>query len=359
MNQTGHGAIAAMAVNVLKQDGGAPELVGLLKEKLQTCLIGSWIPDLPYSKLGSGFTDNHIFKIFPYQPEPGKPDDSQYFVVSEKKLLDSLGSRAMVGFISGKLDKKWWDTPYKADPSPGKHLANRAMAVSIAIKDILIMGDEELAKKVPGEVNIGQPMELFHPAHAALFFFMLSHFSADCCMPCHCDHRDLFSSPPKGTPTMEKKTYLHCAMEEQWGDELGKEFTFDGLKGASVSTPRDPQTFLDAAGRAFQRVDIKLADFPNPIPDIKAKDIWSEMVTVCRGSFALANLMVPASDYGFPKRDAKGKMVDSEDPRITFDQAFSKPGRPSFPEITKVVLHDAVLNTAMLWKSIWRKFKEK
>ena len=43
---------------------------GLVKPSVKAAAIGAWLPDLQDSKLGSGDTDNHVFKMAPYGNNP-------------------------------------------------------------------------------------------------------------------------------------------------------------------------------------------------------------------------------------------------------------------------------------------------
>ena len=92
------------------------------------------------------------------------------------------------------LEDEWWDQPYKADPQPGQHLANRTMSLCTTLTDLLILGDREVAPLVPGRVSFANQLDDEARSSAeqiATYFFNLSHFVADSCQPCHCDARKL------------------------------------------------------------------------------------------------------------------------------------------------------------------------
>ena len=65
------------------------------------------------------------------------------------------------------------------------------------------------------------------------------------------------------------------------------------------------------------------------IPSLpKGRDVWLEMVDVCRASFALASIVAPPAKYGYGDTKARARF-------------------------------DAVLNTAMVWKNVWQALGKK
>jgi hypothetical protein len=85
--------------------------------------------------------------------------------------------------------------------------------------------------------------------------------------------------------------------------------------------------------------------FKNEVPDLaEDADVWKEIIMMCRGSFALSCIVNPlTTPYDI---DQKGKKFTDID------------GTTLLKEIDAVVLHDAVLSIAMIWKSIWSKFAD-
>jgi hypothetical protein len=84
------------------------------------------------------------------------------FIVIKKDLLAKLGEhRMMYQFLKKDLvlEDSWWNKPYKAEPHPGQHLANRAMSLAITLIDLLILGDQEVAQLVPGTVGFAQSLD--------------------------------------------------------------------------------------------------------------------------------------------------------------------------------------------------------
>lgn len=162
---------------------------------MKTAAIGAWLPDLGDAKPGSGSTDNHVLKMMPY----AKPDRAR-FVVKKEDLLRSLGRGREVGaFLKNDrtLSATWWNRAYRADPHPGKHLANRAMAVATTAVDLLLFGNDQVARALERESSLTTELskdEQTRAEQVALHLFMLSHFVADATMPCHCDGRVLTSS---------------------------------------------------------------------------------------------------------------------------------------------------------------------
>jgi len=337
MNQRTHAWIAIRAIKLLEEEGSVKDLVNLLKPFTQEASIGAWIPDKRDAKLGSAQTQNHVFKIGPYK---GLDVLKSRFVVDKKKMLKSLGpERLASGFIekhNALLDEKWWSNPYKADPPPGKHLANRAMALDINSIDLLILGDPNVQKLVPGRIDFIDKMSnetRTKQGQVALFFFMLSHFIADSMMPCHCDERDL-SDYANG---------LHEELETHWSKKVGPYFDEKNLLNSSYAD----DDILSEAGKVDAKFGIT---FKKTVPKTQAKDIWEEVVLLCRASFAIASIIAPYSTYPYKPNDKKlGK----------FDDLYNKDqaGKDLLTELDKVVIHDSVLNVAMVWKDIWLKFK--
>lgn len=329
MDQRTHAWIALRAMALLEDEKKSKNLVALLKPNAKRAAIGAWIPDLADAKRGGCKTENHVLKIAPFDKDKG-----QWFVVRKDKLLKGLGkARKMYDYLDAdtSLDAAWWKTSYKGIANPGQHLANRAMALSIAIVDQLILGDPKVDCLIPGDIDFIDnldPKALTSCAQAALYFLMLSHFVADACMPCHCDKRDL-SDYGNG---------LHKQMEKNWAKLVGPEFDKDTLLGPKCS----PKDILNKAKDVSDRAGIS---FGKDIPDIKSTDVWLEVISLCRASFAVASIVAPPAAYAY---DAKGQ-------RAPFREVFPKSDPKKLSEFNAVVLHDAVLNTAMIWKHVWNK----
>jgi hypothetical protein len=335
MNQRTHAWIAIRAIKLLEDEGSVPDLLKLLKPFTQQAAIGAWLPDKRDAKLGSAGTQNHVFKIGLYDGNL-----KSRFVVKKDKMLMFLGETRLTSWViikySNVLDDQWWSQSYKADPPPGMHLANRAMALSICNIDQLILGDKDVQAWLPGRIdfidNIQESIKTT-PGHSALFFFMLSHFIADSLMPCHCDERDL-SDYDGG---------LHKELEAHWSKKIGNQFEEKELINSSL----DNDQILKIASDVDSKFNIQ---FTNKVPIIESDDIWEEVVLLCRGSFALSSIIAPPSKYPYkPKTQVK----------TCFEDLFEKDqyGEDLLSDLDKVVMHDAVLNVAMVWKYIWKKFK--
>src|SRR5512147_3009988 len=128
MNQRTHAWIAVRAIALLADQDQNKEMVKMLSPHARRAAIGAWIPDLADAKRGGGQTQHHVLKNLPYDGA-----DKKRFVAPKDVLLDRLaGGVATKAFLAGDdvLSKKWWSTPFKAHPSPGQHVANRAMGLS-------------------------------------------------------------------------------------------------------------------------------------------------------------------------------------------------------------------------------------
>jgi hypothetical protein len=332
MKQRTHTWLAIRAIALLDDANTAPDLVKLLKPHVKSAAIGSWIPDLADAKKGSGDIDNHVFKMKPYTG-PGKAR----FVKNKQNTLRALGSsRLMPQFIRDRgdeLDNDWWETAYKAEPSPGEHLANRAMALTTTLIDQLILGDSKVAALVPGTVRFASnldPNARSRSEEVSTYFFMLSHFVADSCQPLHCDARTM-AGYGNG---------IHKQLEQHWNRIIGTYFDKKKLFENSDS----PHTVLKRAREIDQNTGIQ---FSNDIPDIIAKDTWLEILSVCRASFAISSILVPPAVIPYGSRK-----------HTTFDEVFNGAGVDVhlLEELDQTVLHDAVLNIAIMWKEVWTKF---
>lgn len=335
MNQRTHAWIAIRAIKLLEDEDQSGRLVNLLKPFTQEAAIGAWIPDKRDAKLGGAQTQNHIFKIGLYD-KSGK----SRFIISRKKLSKRLGAERLVTGLINKytdiLDSDWWKKAYKADPSPGKHLANRAMALTINNIDMLILGNSTVQALVPGRVAFIDklPQEIRCPeGQVALFFFMLSHFVADSMMPCHCDERDL-SDYDNG---------LHMELEGEWSKKVGTYFKESNLTQAGLND----ENILAKSTEVDGKFGI---NFQNYVPEMKSDDVWEEIVMICRASFALASIIAPPDNWAY--KPAPQKMAPFED---LFEQ--DQKGKDLLEEINRVIIHDAVLNVAIIWKYIWNKFQ--
>lgn len=330
MEQRTHTWLAIRTVALMDDLGQAPGLVRILKPFLKTTAIGAWIPDMSSARKGYGDIDNHVLKMEPYEG-----DQIDRFTVRKKKLLKLLGTnRLMHRYLNTKTkpDSKWWGKPYRADPPPGQHLANCAMTISAMLTDLLILGNPVVAKHVPGETSFAKnldPNARSTPEQIATYFFMLSHFVADSCMPCHCDAR-ILSGYSRG---------LHKELEEHWSKKIGTFFDKKKLLKTTVT----PKKIIEKA----KNVDTKfgITSFPTSIPNLKANDVWKEIINICRGSYAVANTIAPPDKY--PPRTRK---------LAKFTNLFEDEDDEDLKELDKMVIHDSVLNIAIVWKDVWQTF---
>ena len=334
MKQEAHAWIAIRAVDLLDSDPQTKELAKLLKPHVHKAAIGAWLPDLNDAKLGGSQVANHCFKLEPYT-STYIPDR---FVVSKADMRKKLKTcRLTRKFIDdwgdSVLDAAWWSAPYKATPPPGKHIANRAMSISVALIDLLLFGDDAVAAHVPRDIDFATDLvaeERSTEEMVALWLFYLSHFVADAVMPCHCDARRL-SSYTNGR--------LHRKLEEHWSGLVSSDFSDDNILSGNYSS----QDCLQAARNVDGVVGLS---FPSSIPKFKEKDVWTELVNVCRGSFAIASIIAPPDSYPYDGQH-----------RPSYDDLFAGAnGQQLLDDVDRTCLHDAVLNVAMVWKHIWRKF---
>ncbi|MHC4435454.1 MAG: hypothetical protein ACYTBS_26795 [Planctomycetota bacterium] len=334
MNQRTHAWIAVRTIALLEDSGKDKNLVKLLKPHAAKAAIGAWIPDLQDAKRGGGKTENHIFKIGPYK---GIKALKERFITTKADMLDRLGSaRLMRDYIDDNKSLKtaWWNKPYKGDvKKPGQHLANRAMALSVMMQDLLIMGEDTVDKLLPGKVSFAKHIDKHartQQEQVALYFFMLSHFVADACMPCHSDVRRL-AGYSRG---------LHNKLESEWSKLVGTRFDKKKLLPASLSI--SPNQILKNARDVDSKFDNM--SFAKAIPNLVAGDVWLEVINICRGSFAVASIIVSPKKYPYAgKKNAP------------FATVFGNADSQKFKAMSKMVMHDAVLNNAIIWRHIWKK----
>lgn len=333
MNQRTHAWIAVRTIALLEDGKKDKNLVKLLKPHAGKAAIGAWIPDLADAKRGGAKTENHIFKIMPY-----KGKDKERFIARKHDTLDRLGEkRLMHEYIDTDTSLKpaWWDKPYRGDiKKPGQHLANRSMALSVMMLDLLIMGDNTVDKLLPGKVSFAKYIDKnarTQEEQVALYFFMLSHFVADSCMPCHADGRYL-AGYSRG---------LHNKLESEWSKLVGTKFDKSKMLPASMSV--SPDEILKESRKVDEKFD-NIPFKPKSIPNMVAGDVWLEIINVCRGSFAVASIIAPPKKYGY-----KSKKL------APFSTVFGNAESQKFKDMSKMVMHDAVLNNAVIWRHIWRK----
>ena len=157
---------------------------------------------------------------------------------------------------------------------------------------------------------------------------MLSHFTADACMPCHCDKRYLASYDG----------HLH----PEWEAVMSKPLlpVFDLVcRGGSRTAPLD---LLTAARENDSALGVV---FNKPVPVIKDGDVWKETVAMCRASYAVNNILAAPADFPPGSR----KTFSTKD-------LLASPKGTLFKTATSAALHDAVMNTATIWKHVWRRF---
>ncbi|MEA5114340.1 MAG: hypothetical protein VB050_09945 [Geobacteraceae bacterium] len=333
MEERTHSWIAIRALALLEDLGIEKQLVALLKPHVGKSSVGCWIPDQVDAKRGGAgsSTENHVLKMEPYGRKP-----SERFVLRKKDLLKQSGPYRMITrFLTDdvSLDADWWGMPFKGDVTKaGHHLPNRIMALSTMMKDLLLMGDQRIDSLIPGDVRFAQYMKpelRTKEEAAAMFFFMISHFVADAGMPCHCDGRKL-SAYSEG---------LHKELEGFWSRKVGLSFERKKLLKEGI----EPDVILQSARDIDGSFELTWSS--SALPDLReGNDIWLEFIYLCRASFALASIVAPYKQYPY-----------GSDSKAPFDDLFGAGKEKLLDDMSRTVLHDAVLNTAIVWKHIWGK----
>ncbi|OGR04843.1 MAG: hypothetical protein A2511_15295 [Deltaproteobacteria bacterium RIFOXYD12_FULL_50_9] len=331
MKQACHTWIALRALGLIQDDPKTQDLAQILVPWAKHSYIGCWLPDMQKFKKGHGIIGNHTFKNAPYNG-----DNKSRFVVPKQKLLDALDPNlALHGYISSNstLDASWWKQPYKAEQKDGEHLPDCLSSLFDTIADLLLLGDPELDALVPGSTGYGDyldPTCTLTKAQVSTFFFIMSHYIADCFMPCHADKRRLAAFETDG---------VHEGWEKHWEKLIGADFKKTALK----STPATSEQVVAKA----KELDTTLGlTFITPLtwPD-NDNDIWETAIFWCRASFAFSCNIFPIGKYPY---DSQAQPL--------FNEHFSDTAKLS--EYDRIVLQSAVYAVASTWKQIWRKFKE-
>ena len=337
MNQRTHAWIAIRTIALLENGGKSKDLVKLIKPHAAKAAIGAWIPDLVDAKRAGSQIGKHVLKMKPYKGKVLK----ERFIAEKEDMLERLGkSRLMSSYIENDTSLKthWWNKPYKGDIKvPGQHLANRAMAMSVMMRDLLIMGDQKVDKLLPGAVRFAKNIDSKARTKAeqvALYFFMLSHFISDACMPCHADARKISAyNDGKG---------LHHELESRWS--IIVKTKFDKKKLLPVSSSVKPDKILKDAKEVDARFGLKFN--PKSIPNLVAGDVWLELINICRGSFAVASIIASPKPSKYPYSN-KVRIVH-------LDKLFPENSSEKLKDLDRMVMHDAVLNNAIIWRHIWQ-----
>lgn len=135
----------------------------------------------------------------------------------------------------------------------------------------------------------------------------------------------------------------HGYIEDLWGKQVPE--LFDAKKVAAATSAQ----VLAAPLPAGSKLDgIVIED---TIPPLKSGDPWQETVNICRAGFALSVSLVPPSVAP----------VDDQTTRVTLDQVLNDGagafcGKQRFWDMSRAIMHDAVLSTAMFWQDVWWDF---
>ncbi len=335
MKRSTHAWIAIRAIALLEEQNVSPGLVNLLKPFASQASIGAWIPDINEACRSGFLTMNHVFQNLPYNGY-----NKSRFKCSKSKLVDRLvGCPAIKEYLNQDklLGSDWWNTPYKAEAKPGQHIPNRIMGLATMLEDLIPLGNDDIA------CQMGKPCKALadmdkkaktSPLQLAYYFFMMSHYIADACMPCHCDGRDNVSRTGDGTD-------LHTGMEKAWEKTLSSEFKDKNLLGMKTKADKLLTKSRDMDlnhSLQFKLTIKKLRD---------GRDAWLEGVDSCRAFFAMASIIAPYTKYpyDFTKNSKK----------VLFTEIFPKSKEEEFKKVSGVILHDAVYNTAMIWNHVWQK----
>lgn len=331
MKQTGHTWIALRAIGLIQDDPKTRDLAKVLAPWAKHSYVGCWLPDWPKFKKGHGIVGNHTFKNAPYT---GK--DKTRFITPKQDVLDALDPNlALRDYIASvsTLKASWWNQPYKAVQKDGEHLPDCLASLFETICDLLLLGDAKLDALVPGTTGYAEyldPACAISKEQVSTFFFMISHYVADCFMPCHTDKRTLAAYEVGG---------IHEGWEKHWDKLVGSYFGKTKLKATKDTSAQ----IIDKA----KDLDTALGlTFKTPLTWPKnGNDIWDTAIVWCRASFSFSCDLFPISKYPYA-----GKA------KPQFKEYFTD--EDQLAEYDRIVLQSAVHAVASTWKQIWRKFMD-
>lgn len=356
MKRAAHGWIALRAYKLIDDIsvngciGNArhtDKLIELLSYYLPNVWDAAWIPDSLICDMQYG----HIFK---------QSNDSEIIGSKIKDKRSQTGYKELKSQLKGKrlclehvkedkiLNEHYW--------AKQGHLPNRVIALSHTASDMLKLGDFPLAfylreqrrRAYEGDLSAASVKSLsasptFSARQIATTFFMLSHYIADAHMPLHCDYRD-YSSSNKTRPISPR---LHPTIEEEWEKffpkeeivSIGKysknsvdEIVLNLPKNSIIKTEKEYKLSAGAKG-------LKTSD----------RDVWQEMVNICRVSYALSHVWIDKENT------KENKNFGYDDVR----ELIKRKGKEEFIDITNFIFHDAVESVARNWLLIWEKFIKK
>ncbi len=268
MKQICHTWISLRAIGLLQDDPKTKGLVKILTPWAKHSCIGCWLPDMQKFKRGHGIIGNHTFKNAPYSGE-----NEPRFVVKKRKLLKALDENlALHEFIrdSSTLDSFWWEQPYKAKQKEGEHLPNCLSSLFDTISDMLLLGDSTLDELVPGSTGYGDYLDsacALSKEQVSTFFFMVSHYIADCFMPCHADNRKL---------AKYERANVHGGWEKHWEKQIGRYFN----KSELCVTSDTSEQVIEKAKELDGPLNLT---FKTPLTwPVNKNDIWETAVLWCR-----------------------------------------------------------------------------
>lgn len=334
MKQRGHTWIAIRAIGLVQDDPKTRGLADLLAPCVQHSYIGCWLPDMPKFKKGHGIVGNHTFKNTPYSG----PNASR-FVLNKAKLLSALDENLdLHTFLSNDttLGPDWWDRSFKADQKDGQHLPNCISSLVDSIADMLLLGDPDLDYLVPGSTGYYGPYLddrcTLSKEQVSTFFFMISHYIADCFMPCHADKRVL-------SAYNDDEHDIHKLWERHWETKIGTYFKKQKLKDCTDTSAQ----IIDRAKALDEKFGLT---FHSPLTWVSDDyDAWETAVLWCRASFAFASILFPEDDFPY-----------DGDEKPVFYNHFTD--RDELSRFNRIILQGAVYATAATWKRIWRKFRK-
>ncbi len=339
MKQRAHAWTALRALKLLDDSKKAPKLVELLSYYLSDAWDGAWLPDTLIVDMSYG----HIYKMDSSSAALGTNiNGNKRFITSHKDIDKSLkGKRLMLNYVKNEDTFK---KAYMAHPKLGGHLPNRIIALSHSVGDMLKMSNypmafyakekksrhylKDLSKRSVKDLSLSPN---FSARQISMVFFLLSHYICDAHMPLHCDLRDRSISR---TVKRRIPSKLHPGIEKEWEKQFPEKKDLI-LHDYSTSSIDDVVKALPEG--SFLKIDtVKKYSLGKTIPIIR-QDEWSEMVHICRTSYAVSRKWI--------KKPYKSATAFIEDI-----------GASEFEDVTNRIFHDAVQSVAAIWLKAWTRY---
>ncbi|MDP4224062.1 MAG: hypothetical protein Q8868_12195 [Bacteroidota bacterium] len=213
-------------------------------------------------------------------------------------------------------------------------LPDRCEALSQSIRDMI---------KIYNSLKKGDVIA-FNFSQVAIFFLMLSHYTADAHMPLHCDARD-FNDPSTVHPDMED-IWEKEALKYYEASKKYKQFDLDQDNNLRLINAQNYGTsFLSKIDTLLNNLQFtpksNKIEFDMYLGNTN-KNIWDYLVGVCHVSFLTSTQLLPIGgpyDYKTIKIEQESNLYNN------------------FINRSPNILADAIASIAIVWLSTWMRWE--